>query len=166
MGALKLAAAGIATSTLALACGSERVVHGHGVLMVVPQGWETIRAANDAPVSDPETLLVIGTARVRPKASRCHIAAYHLPPAGAVVVVIGWKRRALSGAQGQKQGRWPLEQLALRRPTFECFSGRGAVASLVLGGRAYQVNVLVGDRASQERVGEALAAARSFDLNR
>ena len=55
---------------------------------------------------------------------------------------------------------------AVHRPSFECFSGRGAVADVLLGGKPYQVNVMVGDRASKSRVAEALAVARSFDLAR
>jgi hypothetical protein len=33
-----------------------------------------------------------------------------------------------------------------------------------LGRRVYQVNVMVGDRASQKRVSQALAVARSFTV--
>lgn len=55
---------------------------------------------------------------------------------------------------------------AVRRPSFECFSGRGAVTDVRLGGKTYQVNVLVGDGADDQKVGEALAVARSFDLAR
>jgi hypothetical protein len=39
-----------------------------------------------------------------------------------------------------------------------------AVASLVLGRTAYQVNVMVGDLASRRRIAEALAVGRSFRL--
>jgi hypothetical protein len=52
----------------------------------------------------------------------------------------------------------------VRRPSFECFDGRGAAVELGLQGHAYQVNVLVGDRASPRRVADALRVARSFDL--
>jgi hypothetical protein len=118
-------------------------------------------------VTDPSTLLVVGTASVRPKASRCQIAAYRLTPRAAVVVVVGWQKLGLSGAQGQRPGRWPLRKLTeVRQPSFECFGGRGAVATVVLDRRAYQVNVLVGDRASKQRVAEALGVARPFRLAR
>ena len=52
--------------------------------------------------------------------------------------------------------------MRLRRPLFECFDGRGAMAQIVIRGRAYQVNVLVGDRATRETVADALGVARSF----
>ena len=78
-------------------------------------------------------------------------------------MVVGWKDVALSGLGNDRPGRYPLAKLtAVHRPSFECFSGRGAVATLKLGGRAYQVNVMVGDRASRQRVSDALAVARSF----
>ena len=81
--------------------------------------------------------------------------------------MVGWTQFALSGAQWEKPGRAPLKNLiAVQRPSFDCFAGRGAGTTLVLGGKAYQVNVLVGDRASKRRIGEALAVARSFDLVR
>ena len=54
----------------------------------------------------------------------------------------------------------------MSRPSFECYSGRGAAEQVVLGGKAYQVNVLVGDRASRRLVTQALLVARSFDLLR
>jgi hypothetical protein len=38
------------------------------------------------------------------------------------------------------------------------------VATVVLRRREYQVNVMVGARASKRRIGEALAVARSFAL--
>jgi len=64
-----------------------------------------------------------------------------------------------------KPGRAPLKKLVMvTRPSFECFSGRGAAAQVVLGGKAYQVNVMVGDRASKQRVAEALTVTRSFNL--
>jgi hypothetical protein len=82
-------------------------------------------------------------------------------------VIVGWKSWRLSGGQGTRPGRWPLAHLtSVRRPSFECFSGRGAVASLVLDRHAYQVNVLVGDRASKQTVAAALTVARSFNLAR
>ena len=52
--------------------------------------------------------------------------------------------------------------MRLKRPLFECFDGRGAVAQIVIRDRAYQVNVMVGDRATRETIADALAAARSF----
>ena len=66
-----------------------------------------------------------------------------------------------------KPGRTPLTKLvAVQRPSFECFRGRGAAAQLVLGGKAYQVSVLLGDRAMRGLVDRALAVARSFALAR
>lgn len=163
---IALFVASAAFASLALATGG-RIISSHGVRVVVPRGWQQVQAASPGPVTDPRTLLVVGTAGVRPNASRCQIAAYRLPTTAAVVVLVGWKDVALSGARGQKPGRWPLVKLtAVGRPSFECFGGRGGVATLVLDGRAYQVNVLVGDQASKQRIRDALAVARSFELAR
>jgi len=156
------------TVALALAStasgGGQRVVSAHGIEMMVPAAWTRVVAAGDGPVTDPRTLLVVGTAGVATKPTQCQIAAYHVPTHGAVVVVVGWKT-ATSGGGRMKPGRWPLKTLTtVKRPSFECFSGRGAVASLALGGRAYQVNVMVGDLASPTRIAEALAIGRSFRL--
>ena len=63
-----------------------------------------------------------------------------------------------------KSGFLPLSALKLRRGTFECFAGRGAVAQVTRRNRDFQVNVMVGDRASAETIEDALAAARSFAL--
>ena len=115
-------------------------------------------------MTDPRTLLVVGTAGVVPRPTQCQIAAYRVPARGAVIVVVGWKT-ATSGGGRIKPGRWPLERLtSVKRPSFECFGGRGAAASLALGGKAYQVNVMVGNSASAVKIADALAVARSFRL--
>ena len=154
--------------SLAAGCSSRRSISSHGVRLVVPRSWRRIEPASGGSVTDPQTLLVVGTAGVRPLASlasNCEIAKYRLPPAGAVVVVVGWKSVATAGGAPWKPGRAPLKNLrAVHRPSFECFSGRGAVADVLLAGKPYQVNVMVGERASKPRVAEALAVARSFDL--
>jgi hypothetical protein len=144
--------------------GGGQVLGAHGVEATVPAGWERVASAGDGPVIDPLTLLVLGTAGVRAKPSQCQIAAYRIPPGGAVVVIVGWKT-ATSGGGRMKPGSWPLKMMtSVRRPSFECFAGRGAAASLVLGGKAYQVNVMVGGSASSKRIAEALAVGRSFRL--
>ena len=154
----------VCTST-ALASDSGRIFSAHGVRFVVPRGWQRIEAATAGHVTDPRTLLVVGTASVQPRPSRCQIAAYRIPAAGAVVVVVGWKSVVTAGGSPWHPGRSPLKNiLAVHRPSFECFSGRGAVADVLLGGKPYQVDVMVGDRASNRRIAEALAVARSFDL--
>ena len=64
-----------------------------------------------------------------------------------------------------KPGRWPLGKLtSVRRPSFECLAGRGAAADLALGGKAYQINVMVGGSTSAHHIAEALAVGRSFRL--
>ncbi|MGZ4316700.1 MAG: hypothetical protein ACXVRS_12835 [Gaiellaceae bacterium] len=160
---LASAAAVLSLASVANGTGG-RVVRAHGVEMTVPAGWHRVVSAGDGPAIDPRTLLVVGTAGVRAKPTQCQIAAYRVPRQGAVVVVVGWKT-ATSGGGRTKPGRWPLKALTtVKRPSFECFSGRGAAASLALAGKAYQVNVMVGDSASSRRIAEALAVGRSFRL--
>src|SRR5947209_6411267 len=153
----------VLVSALGLVGSGGRVIASHGVRVVVPSGWHRIAPAGDGNVVDPRTLLVVGTARAAPRPSSCQVAAYRVPACGAVVVVVGWKT-ATSGGGNLKPGRAPLEKLVrVRRPSFECFSGRGAAAQVALGGKAYQVNVMLGDRASKLVVAAALEVGRSFD---
>jgi hypothetical protein len=157
----------LAVASLAVAASNRRIISAHGVRLVVPRGWRRVHAASPGPVIDPRNILVVGTAGVRPRASQCQIAAYHIPAAGAVVVIVGWKSVASAGGGAPKPGRAPLRKLiAVHRPSFECFAGRGAAADVLLGGKPYQVNVMVGDHASKQRIAEALAVARSFNLAR
>jgi hypothetical protein len=143
---------------------SGRTVRAHGVALTVPAGWHRVVSASDGRVTDPRTSLVVGTDGVVAKSTQCQIAAYRVPARGAVVVIVGWKT-ATSGGGHMRPGRWPLKAMtSMRRPSFECFAGRGAVASLTLGGKAYQVNVMVGDSASPQRIAAALAIGRSFRL--
>jgi hypothetical protein len=144
--------------------GGGQTVRAHGVALTMPAGWHRVASAGDGPVTDPRTLLVVGTAGVAPKSTQCQIAAYRVPAHGAVVVIVGWKT-ATSGGGRMKPGRWPLKTMtSVRRPSFECFAGRGAAASLALAGRAYQVNVMVGNSTSVQHIAEALAVGRSFRL--
>lgn len=155
----------LATSLAMTNSSRSRVISEHGVKLTVPARWMPVPAASDGAVVDPKTLLVVGTRGAEPKASQCQIAAYRIPPRGAVVVVVGWKSLRNSGASGTKEGRSPLTRLVrVRRPSFECFNGRGAAADLVLAGRAYQVNVMVGDQATPRVIEQALAVGRSFAL--
>lgn len=137
-----------------------------GVRLLAPAGWRRVAPAPAGAVDDPRTVLVAGTAGVRMRLDvSCQIASYRIPPDGAVVVVVRW-RAPTSGGGRLRPGRAPLARLTrVRRPSFECFSGRGAAAQVVLGPHAYQVNVLVGDRAPPRLVAQALAVARSFRLS-
>jgi hypothetical protein len=80
-----------------------------------------------------------------------------------VVVVLRWAGRA---PEWLPTDRAALDDLRLRRPYFECFEGRGAGTQLAIRGRAYQVNVMAGDRATPRTVANALAVARSLDVPR
>ena len=160
---------GIALSLAALVLalpGGARLVGSHGVRLTVPDGWSQVVPTPSA-IVDALTVLVVGTLGVRDDlTSSCQVAAYRVPARGAVVVVVAW-RTATSGGGHLPPGRARLRKLrAVSRPSFECYSGRGAAEQVVLGGKAYQVNVLVGDRASRRLVTQALVVARSFDLLR
>src|SRR5581483_6912159 len=164
MRALAAILTALALSTTASAAAHGRIITAHGVRLVVSAGWHQVPSAGDGPVIDPKTLLVVGTSGVQPRASQCQIAAYTIPSDGAVVVVVGWKT-ATSGGGHLKPGRAALAALrSVRRPSFECFNGRGAAAQVALGGRAYQINVMVGDGATTRDIADALAVARSFNL--
>jgi hypothetical protein len=151
-----LATAGAAAlaAPVALATADE-AARGGGAQLVLPAGWAKLTPATD-PVDDPRTLLVIGTEGARAIETPCQVSSYRVPADGAVVVVIGWKD-SVGGASFL-----PLSALKLRRGTFECFAGRGAVARVTRRERDFQVNVMVGDRAEPETIADALEAARSF----
>jgi hypothetical protein len=151
----------------AAANSPSRTITADGVRFNVPAGWHRVPAAPAGPVVDPRTLLVVGTVGVRPRASQCQIAAYRIPATGAVVVVAGWSSVAAGGGGHLKPGRGSLARLRnVRRPSFECFSGRGAAAQVLLRGKPYQVNVMVGDHASKRTIMQAFAVGRSFRLAR
>jgi hypothetical protein len=142
--------------------GSTRVV-ANGVQLTLPPGWQRVQAASDAPVTDPLTQIVAGTRGVHPIHPHCNFAAsYHLPATGAVVIVLRWASSTTGGGP-LDQGMPALRQLTSIRPrNFECVSQRGAAVQLHVAGHDYQVNVLVGDGASDATVAQALAVGRSF----
>ena len=85
--------------------GGDQTVRAHGIALTVPGWWHRVASAGDGPVTDPRTLLVVGTAGVAPKSTHCQIASYRVPARGAVVVVVGWKTAKTGGeAAGSSRG--------------------------------------------------------------
>jgi hypothetical protein len=154
--AAAVAMAALAVSSATAATG-DTVRGTGGAQLMLPGGWSKVTPAR-ASVDEPRTLLVIGSDGVRAIESPCQVSSYRVPADGAAVVVVGW-RNAVGGGSFL-----PLSGLKLRRGTFECFAGRGAVARVTRRDRDFQVNVMVGDRASSETVQAALDAARSFGV--
>jgi hypothetical protein len=145
------------------AVGVGSAISANGVQVWAPAGWHRVASAGNGPVTDPRTLLVVGTSGVRPHLTQCQIAAYRIPSAGAVVVIVGWQGTHGDTRLGMKE---LTRMTTVKRSMFECFKGRGAVATVVLRQREYQVNVMVGDRASKQQIAEALDVAHSFNLKR
>lgn len=137
--------------------GAVDVIRSGGVSLDVPGGWAKVDRAASAN-TDPRTLIVVGTKGTRAIDTDCQAATYRVSVDGAVVVVVGW-RESIGGTSALS-----LSAMKLRRGTFECFSGRGAVAQVTRGGRDFQVNVMVGDKADAGMVADALDVARSFAL--
>jgi hypothetical protein len=133
------------------------VARSGGVQLTLPDGWSKV-VSRDTRVDDPRTLLVIGTDGVKGIDSDCQVSSYRVPSDGAVVVVIGW-RDSVGGT-----GLLPLSAMKLRRGTFDCFAGRGAVGRLTRRDRDFQVNLMVGDRASSATIDAAFDAVKSFGL--
>lgn len=148
--------AALAVAGTGAAARGDVLVRGGGVELVLPDGWSRVEPASQSSLDDPRTVLVIGTEGVRAVEAECMVASYRVPFDGAVVVVIGWREpTGLSSFL-------PLSTMKLRRGLFECFADRGAVAQVTRRGLDYQVNVMVGDRASSETIEAALDAARSI----
>lgn len=148
-----LAAALFAVPALA---DTTSTIRGGGVQVLAPDGWSDVVPAASSGSADPRTLLVVGTRGARAIETRCQVASYRVPSDGAVVVVIGWRDSV--------DDKPALQLSKLRRPTFECFAGRGAVGQVTRRGRDFQVNVMVGDSADADTIAAALAVARSFQL--
>jgi len=153
----------VATATAALAVSAVNAalgetVRGGGVLLSVPNGWSRVLPVRDDRDADPRTLLVVGTEGVRLIETDCQVSSYRVPPDGAAVVVIGW-RESVGGTS-----LFPLTALKLRRGTFDCFAGRGAVARVTRRDRDFQISVMVGERADAATIADAFEAARSFAL--
>jgi hypothetical protein len=163
----------VLTAVLVVACSaavqavasSPRTISAHGVRVVAPAGWRRVTPAPSA-ITDPVTVLVVGTRGVRARLVPCQVAAYRIPPEGAAVVVVRW-RTPTSGGGRTPRSRKPLRHLVLNRLGFECWPDhRGGAVDLTLGAHAYQVNVLIGDDASARTVAAARAVVQSFDLTR
>jgi hypothetical protein len=156
--ALAVAITGGFLVSAAPAAEGDHIVRAYGVQLTAPDGWFRIEPPSEPVSADPRTLLVVGTKGARAIESECQVSSYRVPAEGAVVVVVGWKPPSTGVAL------LPVAAMRLRRETFECFGGRGAVGQLARGGRDFQVNVMVGDRAEADVVAAAFAVARSFTL--
>ncbi len=151
-----LAASVALIMTASAAAASGDPARGGGIQLDLPAGWSKVAPARMDKTDDPRAVLVIGTEGVQSIASECLVPSYRVPADGAVVVVVGW-REAVGGSSF-----FPLASMKLRRGTFECFPGRGAVGRVTRRDRDFQVNVMVGDRADQATIDAALDAARSI----
>lgn len=155
---LSLLAVGLVAAVVASASAAAGdVARSGGVQLTLPDGWSKV-VSRDTRVDDPRTLLVIGTDGVKGIDSDCQVSSYRVPSDGAVVVVIGW-RDSVGGTD-----LLPLSAMKLRRGTFDCFAGRGAVGRLTRRDRDFQVNVMVGDRATAATIDAAFDAVKSFGL--
>ncbi len=154
-------AVGLAIAATAMAAAWP-ALKANGVLVRAPADWSLVNVADPGPIVDPRTVLVVGTEGAAPRHSECQVAAYRVPADGAVVVVLRWAGRAADDVGTDRDAL----DVKLRREYFECFDGRGAAAQIAIRGRGYQVNVMVGDRATSKTVANALAAVRSFDVVR
>ena len=96
-----------------------------GVQVTLPTGWSKVARARETRVDDPRTLLVVGTDGVKAVESDCR-----WPRTASL------RRRRSRRDRLARLGRWleppPLSAMKLRRGTFECFAGRGAVGRLTL----------------------------------
>ena len=153
---IALLAAGLAAVVAATASAvTGDAARGGGVQLTLPDGWSKV-VTRDTRVDDPRTLLVVGTDGVKAIDSDCQVSSYRVPADGAVVVVIGW-RDSMGGT-----GLLPFSGMKLRRGTFDCFAGRGAVGRLTRRDRDFQLNLMVGDRASAATIDAAFDAVKSF----
>jgi hypothetical protein len=153
-----LAAVGLAAAVVASAAvAAGDVARAGGVQLTLPDGWAKV-VSHDTRVDDPRTLLVIGTDGVKAVDSDCQVSAYRVPSDGAVIVVIGWRDSV------GETNILPLSTMKLRRGTFDCFAGRGAVGRVTRRDRDFQLNLMVGDRASVATIDAAFDAVKSFGL--
>ena len=155
----------VAMVSSAFAAAGPTTIAGNGVKISVPAGWHRVEPAPTA-ITDPVTVLVVGTHGLRPRLVPCEVSAYRIPRAGAAIVVVRW-RTETSGGGRPPRSRRPLFHVVLDALGFECRPNhRGGAVELSLGRHAYQVNVLIGDGASQRTVDQALGIVRTFDLRR
>lgn len=162
MGRVSAVLAVVALVTTAVATAAPwRLLEADGVSLRLPPAWSEVQPAKLPVTPDAETLLVAGTDGVKAQKTPCLVASYRIPDDGAAVVVIV---RAGVASAAVPRDREELQVLKLQREYLACFDGRAAVAQIALRGRAYQVNVMIGDRASAFTVLQALTVARSFGL--
>ena len=157
-GAAVCLAAGGALAHAQPNAGGWRVIASEGVAVRVPRDWQRITPAPPGPVTDPVTVLVVGTHGVRAKPSACQIASYRIPARGAVVVIVEWRTMGVGGSTARRE----LERMRVRPRAFECYGGPGAAALVRLHGRPFQVNVLLGRAVTKQRIADALRVARSI----
>lgn len=137
--------------------GGGRTVRAQGVALTMPAGWHGVASAGDGPVTDPRTLLVVGTVRVAPKPSQCQIAAYRVPAHGAVVVIVGWKDRD-ERRRSDEPGALAAKEADLREAReLRVLRGTGGSCVACPRWKAYQVNVMVGNSTPAQQIAEALA---------
>src|SRR4051812_32566532 len=120
---LLVVAIALSAATSATAARHPEALVSGGVLLKVPDGWSRVTPAVAGNVVDPRTVLVAGTQGVRRRQSRCQVAAYRVPPTGAVVVVMRWRPEASRGGLPARS-RTRLREVIINRKGTAAVYGR------------------------------------------
>jgi hypothetical protein len=136
-----------------------RRVVAHGIAVSLPDRWHIVPPLLPRRI-DRSAVIGVGTAGVRPGKPRCAFGSFVIPPSGTTVLVVATPqfpapRRSLSEA---------AQHLALRKGSVECwYHHRGGVVFGEVGGRAYELAILVGDAASDAQINLAKRVAASVE---
>jgi hypothetical protein len=134
-----------------------------GVSIELPPGWHAGTPA-DGNVIDPLTRVAASSAPIRLRQVPCQIARYAPPPTAVAVVLVEWKPsdEARPGARPQRFTRQTLKLYP--PPAIECFDGPGGTVQFVDHGRVFGAYLLVGKRAPQGLVEEALSVLNTLKV--
>ena len=149
--ALAAVAAGLVVVGAAVAADGLRTVEGNGVSLRVAPDWVRVPRADDRRLTDPRTLLVVGTHGVRPIETECQVASYRDPGRG--------RRRRRDRLEEDSRSRTSPGRESLSPGTrawllrvFEGARDRGAKSSW---GAHVPAQRMVGDRAERSTPGGA-----------
>jgi hypothetical protein len=159
--ALWAAVGAIAGCSAGASAGHGGSVESEGLRATLPAGWREVEANQPAQIPDPVVRFALASGPVRRVPSPCHVGAYAVPPAVAMVVVLEWRH-----TPPPKDGLRPVaaspEDLHLGKGNLECFRGRAGGLQASTGGRLLGIYVMLGDGAGPGRLDKAMAVIRSL----
>jgi len=136
---------------------ARRTVENFGVRLNLPEGW--IRAPTSRlpqPFSSPRARLLVSSDPIVFDTPGCKYFTFAIQTKAIAILIVEWIDGSDNEALPGRPSRFTRETLGIRRGGLECWTGRGGSAVFHAADRALAAYVLLGPKAGDREVEDAL----------